>query len=228
MFRRASLLLAGAAAAPPWSAWDACAATYARSVAAIFPRHTTDEILANLPPPTTNHPHASDRTPLVLLAPGSSGTASRWWASAMLNLTSKHHKDVWLRGGRCGARVRAMGRGAAKYKPEKLFTKGCGGRGCEFVADWPSPVAISSYWSVAPAARFIMIDFDADKWRATRPGGVLALRGQTVTSRSRLTPTTCCGATRRSPSPRQIRQPPPRPRSRRSCDVRSPRTDSCG
>ena len=68
MFRRASLLLASAAAVPPWSAWDTCAKTYARSVAAIFPRHTTDDILAKLPPPTTNHPHASDRSPLVLLA----------------------------------------------------------------------------------------------------------------------------------------------------------------
>ena len=98
-----ALLLAGAAlvGGEPWSAWDACAKTYARAVSTIFPRHTANEILAKLPPPTTNHPHASDRSPIVLLAPGSSGTASLWWASAMLNLTSKHHKDVWLRGGRC-------------------------------------------------------------------------------------------------------------------------------
>ena len=165
MLRRASLLLAAAAAAPPWSAWDACAKTYARAVSDIFPRHTTDDILAKLPPPTTNHPHASDRSPIVLLAPGSSGTASLWWASAMLNLTSKHHKDVWLRGGRCGARVRNQDK---RYKPKLLFTKGCGGQGCEFVADWPAPVSLSTYWSLAPGARFIMIDFDADKWRATR------------------------------------------------------------
>ncbi|CAH0365921.1 unnamed protein product [Pelagomonas calceolata] len=178
MFRRASLLLAGAAAAPPWSAWDACAATYARSVAAIFPRHTTNEILTKLPPPTTNHPPASDRTPLVLLAPGSSGTASLWWASAMLNLTSKHHKDVWLRGGRCGARVRNRDK---SYKPKLLFTKGCGGRGCEFVADWPAQVSLSTYWSLAPAARFIMIDFDADNWRATR----LTFRGGWCTNAKR-------------------------------------------
>ena len=49
-----------------------------------------------------------------------------------------------------------------RYKPKLLFTKGCGGRGCEFVGDWPAPVALSSYWSLAPGARFIMIDFDAD------------------------------------------------------------------
>ena len=71
MFRRATLLLASAAAAPPWSAWDTCAKTNARSVSTIFPRHTANEVLATLPPPSTDHPHASDRTPLVLLAPGS-------------------------------------------------------------------------------------------------------------------------------------------------------------
>ena len=32
----------------------------------------------------------------------------------------------------------------------------------------PRPSPVSNYWSLAPAARFIMIDFDADKWRATR------------------------------------------------------------
>ncbi len=166
-----ALLLGGAAlvGGEPWSAWDRCAKTYARGVSAIFPRHTTDEILANLPPPTTNHPHASDRTPLVLLAPGSSGTASLWWAGAMLNLTAKHSKDVWLRGGRCGPRVRtATWNRDKRYKPEKLFTKGCGGHGCEFVGDWPVPVSLSSYWSVAPRARFIMLNFDATQWRATR------------------------------------------------------------
>ena len=85
----------------------------------------------------------------------------------MLNLTSKHHKDVWLRGGRCGARVRTL-RGGSKYKPEKLFTKGCGGRGCDFVGDWPAPVSLSSYWSLAPGARFIMLELDAAEWRTTR------------------------------------------------------------
>ena len=167
-----ALLLGGAAlvGGEPWSAWDTCAKTYARSVSTIFPRHTTNEVLAQLPSPTADHPHASDRTPLVLLAPGSSGTASLWWASAMLNLTSKHHKDVWLRGGRCGARVRNRDK---MYHPKKLFTRGCGGQGCEFVGDWPVPVSLSSYWSLAPGARFIMIDFDAYKWRATR----LSFRG---------------------------------------------------
>ena len=163
-----AVLLAGAlVSGEPWSAWDTCAKTYARSVSTVFPRHTTNEVLAQLPPPTTDHPHASDRSPLVPLAPGSSGTASLWWASAMLNMTAKHSKDVWLRGGRCGPRVRTL-RGGSKYKPEKLFTKGCGGRGCEFVGDWPAPVALSSYWSLAPAARFIMLNLDATQWRATR------------------------------------------------------------
>jgi len=133
-----ALLLGGAAlvGGEPWSAWDTCAKTYARSVSTIFPRHSADEVLAQLPSPMADHPHASDRSPLVLLAPGSSGTASLWWASAMLNLTSKHHKDVWLRGGRCGARVRNRDK---RYKPEKLFTKGCEGRGCEFVGIGPRP-----------------------------------------------------------------------------------------
>ena len=162
-----ALLLGGAAlvGGEPWSAWDRCAKRYAHDVSAIFPRHTANEILTNLPPPTTDHPHASDRSPLVLLAPGSSGTASLWWASAMLNLTSKHHKDVWLRGGRCGPRVRNRDK---RYKPNLLFTKGCGGRGCEFVGDWPAQVSLSTYWSLAPRARFIMIDFDSTRWRATR------------------------------------------------------------
>ena len=87
----------------------------------------------------------------------------------MLNMTAKHSKDVWLRGGRCGTRVRtATWNRDKRYKPEKLFTKGCGGHGCEFVGDWPAPVSLSSYWSLAPSARFIMLDFDSARWRATR------------------------------------------------------------
>ena len=83
----------------------------------------------------------------------------------MLNMTAKHSKDVWLRGGRCGARVRNRDK---RYKPKLLFTKGCGGRGCEFVGDWPVPVQWPQLWALAPRARFVMLDFDAAKWRATR------------------------------------------------------------
>ena len=52
-----ALLLGGAAlvGGEPWSAWDTCAKRYARDVSAIFPRHTTDDILSKLPPPTTDH-----------------------------------------------------------------------------------------------------------------------------------------------------------------------------
>ena len=149
---------------PPWSSsWDTCAAAYARNLSAVFPRHSASEILAKLPPPTEDHPDASAASPLILLAPGSSGTASFFWASAMLNLSAKHFNDVWLHDGRCSRTDKDKA-----YLPEALFTRGCGGRGCEFVGDWPVPVQWPQLWALAPRARFVMLDFDAAKWRATR------------------------------------------------------------
>ena len=154
---------------PPWSSsWDTCAAAYARNLSAVFPRHSASEILAKLPPPTEDHPAASAASPLILLAPGSSGTASFFWASAMLNLSAKHFNDVWLHDGRCSRTDKDKA-----YLPEALFTRGCGGRGCEFVGDWPVPVQWPRLWALAPRARFVMLDFDAAKWRASR----LSFRG---------------------------------------------------
>ena len=157
---------------PPWASWHRCRVAYARNVSAIFPSHNASDIVEKLAAPGASQPGApptraatTAASPLILLAPGSSGTASLFWASAMLNMSAKHGNDVYLRGGRCSRSV-----GDASYEPEALFTRGCGGGGCEFVGDWPVPVQMASLWVRAPRARFVMLDFDAAAWHATRLG----------------------------------------------------------
>ena len=177
LFSRASLLLAGGALAsslpPPWSAWDALLARRrtpagprrhlswqrlgpsSRAIAGLW--HWTNGALARCP---AHHRQTTRTLPTDRRScssrPARRGTASLWWASAMLNLTSKHHKDVWLRGGRCGARVRNP-----RQKVQAgvlLFTKGCGGHPA--ASSWRigprSSLPYQLLLVAAPRARFIM------------------------------------------------------------------------
>lgn len=154
---------------PPWlPKWDACADSYASELAATFPDvRPVAALRAQLSRPNATCATTTE-APLLVIAPGSSGTGSLFEAAAFLGIAAKHNGDVRGAGWRSVRHARASK--ALDLDDAHLFARGCEGAGCAFVADNPVPWTWPRLWSRAPNARFVMIDFDAEKWHAKRLG----------------------------------------------------------